>query len=277
MSTYFDHLAAAREVQIAMQLSREQLVANHSLLAPSELLGTGFTASETAAAALARRAISQLSTHGEFWQTRNPAAPEETGERATTSPLFYGIGRKAPLTSLLARPGIIITGPRRPAERTTIDISRAAAELASSGVPLIAGLSNGIEVTALQVYLQVAPELVTLILGSSPLLAYPINQRDLHKRAVDSGCAVISRVPHPAAPIRHSEHLRNLTRIPLASAAVIAETRPEPSATSAFIKTATAQHLPLFACSPNRDVPAAHRPALAQWQNPDALAELRRR
>lgn len=273
MSTYDDHLAAAREVQFAMQLSREQMAANDQLSPPARLVSEDFHPHEPTAAALARRSIRQISNHDEFWRTTNPTTNTEGG-RPYESPLLYGIGSRAAFDTLRATPGLIITGPRRPTASTAARTAAISAVLAKARVPLIAGLSNGTETTALRMYLDRAPDLVTIVLGSSPLIAYPTNQRELHKRAIASGGAVISRTPHPAPPIRHSEHLRDLTRVPLARAALVTETRPAPSTTDSFIQTAQTNSLSLFTFSTDHQVPEEHRADLPQIADPYDLSAL---
>jgi len=108
----------------------------------------------------------------------------------TVSPAsIYLAGTRARLRELLARPVVALVGGARSTYYGRELASKLAAELASAGVTVIAGLTEGIEAAAHHGALARGAGTIA-VLPAPPSAPYPVWQRHLHARVLACGCAI---------------------------------------------------------------------------------------
>jgi len=141
------------------------------------------------------------------------------------------------------KPLAAVVGTRRPSSpgaKRAFDIGR---ELGKAGIPVVSGLALGIDSMAHRGNIEAGSPTVA-VLGSSPDMVYPVSNRFLAKRILDTGGVILSEYPPGTGPRKWNFPERNRIISAIARGTVIVEA---PEKSGALI---TAR----FAVDQNRDL-----------------------
>lgn len=146
--------------------------------------------------------------------------PELLREIPSPPQQLYHIG--APLAELLKRPRVAIVGSRNVTtygRQVTTDL---AAKLAEQGVVIISGLAIGVDALAHQATLE-AGGLAIAVLPSPLDNIMPVSNRQLAKKILDQGGALVSEYPPGEIPFKQNFVARNRLVAGLAQVLLITE------------------------------------------------------
>jgi DNA processing protein len=135
------------------------------------------------------------------------------------------------------KPMVAVVGTRRPSSpgaKRAFDIGW---ELGKAGIPVVSGLALGIDSMAHRGNMEAGSPTVA-VLGSSPDMVYPVSNRFLAKRVLDTGGVILSEYPPGTGPRKWNFPERNRIISALARGTVIVEA-PEKSGaliTAAFAR-----------------------------------------
>ncbi len=129
--------------------------------------------------------------------------PELLLQIADPPPFLYVVGDTAPFTACVA-----MVGSRHATSYGLTTTRRLSADIARQGITVVSGLARGIDTAAHEGALQGGGRTVA-VLGSGLSRIYPQENRDLCRRIVDGGGAVMSEFPLEAGPDPHHFPQRN--------------------------------------------------------------------
>jgi len=141
------------------------------------------------------------------------------------------------------KPLAAVVGTRRPSSQGAKRAFEIGRELGKAGIPVVSGLALGIDSMAHRGNIEAGSPTVA-VLGSSPDMVYPVANRFLAKRILDTGGAVLSEYPPGTGPRKWNFPERNRIISGLARGTIIVEA---PEKSGALI---TAR----FAVEQNRDL-----------------------
>jgi len=125
------------------------------------------------------------------------------------------------------KPMVAVVGTRKPSSqgaKRAFDIGR---ELGKAGIPVVSGLALGIDSMAHRGSIEAHSPTVA-VLGSSPDMVYPVSNRFLARRILETGGAIISEYPPGTGPRKWNFPERNRIISGLARGTIIVEA-PEKS------------------------------------------------
>jgi DNA processing protein len=122
----------------------------------------------------------------------------------------------------LGRPGVAIVGTRRPTPGGEQFTRRLASDLAACDLTIVSGLATGIDGCAHRSALE-QKGITTAVLAHGLATVHPSGHRDLARRIVDSGGALVSEYPLKVSPGRHTFVPRNRIVAGLSVAVVVVE------------------------------------------------------
>jgi DNA processing protein len=132
-----------------------------------------------------------------------------------------GIDPVAGLARLAAQPSVAMVGARR-ASAYGLEVARELGRgLAAAGVPVVSGLALGIDAASHRGTLE-GGGLAAAVLGGGPDVVYPLTNRPLYERVLESGL-VISEMPPGQRPFRWSFPARNRIMAGLADLTLVVE------------------------------------------------------
>lgn len=129
--------------------------------------------------------------------------PELLLQIADPPPYLYVVGDTAAFAACVA-----MVGSRHATSYGLTTTRRLSADIARQGITVVSGLARGIDTAAHEGALQGSGRTVA-VLGSGLSRIYPQENRDLCRRIVDGGGAVISEFPPEAGPDPHHFPQRN--------------------------------------------------------------------
>jgi DNA processing protein len=152
--------------------------------------------------------------------------------------IFYGDSRYPPLLRELfdppallfyrgilpnpERPMVAVVGTRRPSGQAAAQAYDIGRDLAGGGMPVVSGLALGIDALAHRGNLDGGAPTVA-VLGSGLDRVYPVSNRGLARRIVESGGALLSEYPPDTEPFRWNFPARNRIISGLARGVLIVE------------------------------------------------------
>jgi len=125
------------------------------------------------------------------------------------------------------KPMAAVVGTRRPTPQGAKRARDIGWELGKAGIPVVSGLALGIDSMAHRGNIE-AGSPTAAVLGSSPDMVYPVSNRPLAKRILDSGGVILSEYPPGTGPRKWNFPERNRIISALARGTVIVEA-PEKS------------------------------------------------
>jgi DNA processing protein len=151
-----------------------------------------------------------------------PAPVRDLGER--TPPVLYGLGDRGLVTAIEPESTVTIVGSRRSSAYGRGVAHELGYGAGAAGLVVVSGMALGCDSAAHEGALAAGGRTVA-VLGNGPDIAYPPTRRDLYRRILESGGAVIAeREPGtPPAPRFFPE--RNRIMAALAGVVVIVEGR----------------------------------------------------
>ncbi|HTC59962.1 MAG TPA: DNA-processing protein DprA [Solirubrobacteraceae bacterium] len=162
-----------------------------------------------------------------------------------THPNLQVAGGRKRLESLLAQPRVAIVGSRHCTYYGREVAGRLSRDLASAGITILAGLTEGIEASAHHAALTVRQATLAVTPGP-PHHPYPVTQKHLHAQVLCRGCVVSGTQPRKTRPPRDPLQERNRLIAELAQVVILVEAT---AGAAAMVTAETALDL-------NRDVVA---------------------
>lgn len=141
------------------------------------------------------------------------------------------------------KPLVAVVGTRKPSSRASARAFALGRELGEAGFSVVSGLALGIDAMAHRGNVEGGAATVA-VLGSGPDYVYPVSNRDLARRILETGGAVISEYAPGTKPFKGHFPARNRIISALARGTVIVEA-PEKSGALITAK---------FALDQNRDI-----------------------
>jgi len=141
------------------------------------------------------------------------------------------------------KPVAAVVGTRKPSSQGAKRAFEIGRELGKAGIPVVSGLALGIDSMAHRGNIEALSPTVA-VLGSSPDMVYPVANRFLAKRILDTGGAIVSEYPPGTSPRKWNFPERNRIISAFARGTIIVEA---PEKSGALI---TAR----FALEQNRDL-----------------------
>lgn len=153
---------------------------------------------------------------------------------------------------------IAIVGSRSATRYGVSQAKRIAGELAQNGVAVISGLARGIDAAAHLGALEGGGPTVA-VLGSGLAQTYPPENKDLARRIVEEGGAVVSELAPDAQPMPYHFPVRNRIISGLSAGVLLIEARLK-SGTHSTVNHAADQGREVFALPGNVDAPGSELP-----------------
>jgi len=120
-----------------------------------------------------------------------------------------------------------VVGTRKPSSQGARRAFEIGLELGKAGIPVVSGLALGIDAMAHRGNIEARSPTVA-VLGSSPDMVYPVTNRFLAKRILDTGGVILSEYPPGTGPLRWNFPERNRIISALSRGTVVVEA-PEKS------------------------------------------------
>ena len=158
------------------------------------------------------------------------------------------------------QPAIAIVGSRRATRYGTAQARRIARELASQGVTIVSGLARGVDSAAHWGALDAGGQTVA-VLGSGVGVIYPQENKELARRILDSGGAIVSELAPDAQPLPYHFPVRNRIIAGLSDGVLLIEAQKK-SGTHTTIQYALDQGREVFALPGNVDAPGSELPLM---------------
>ena len=155
-------------------------------------------------------------------------------------------------------PAIAIVGSRSSTRYGSTQARRIAKELAQCGVTVVSGLARGIDAAAHLGALEGGGRTVA-VLGCGLTQCYPPENKELARRILDSGGAIVSELSPDAPPLPYHFPVRNRIISGLSQGVLLIEAR-EKSGTHSTIHYALSQGREVFALPGNVDAPGSELP-----------------
>ena len=153
---------------------------------------------------------------------------------------------------------VAMVGSRRSTRYGSTQARRIAGELAGSGVTVVSGLARGIDTASHEGTLAAGGKTVA-VLGCGLTQNYPPENRELSRRIVETGGAVITELPPDAPPLPFHFPVRNRIISGLCQALLLVEAQ-EKSGTHSTVRYALEQGREVFALPGNVDAPGSELP-----------------
>jgi DNA processing protein len=125
------------------------------------------------------------------------------------------------------RPMAAVVGTRKPSAKAAERAYALGRELGDAGIPVVSGLALGIDSMAHRGNIDAGSATVA-VLGSGPDYVYPVSNRDLARRILETGGLIVSEYPPGTKPLRWNFPARNRIISALARGTVVVEA-PEKS------------------------------------------------
>ena len=125
------------------------------------------------------------------------------------------------------KPLVAVVGTRKPSSQASKQAFQLGRDLGEAGIPVVSGLALGIDSMAHRGNTEAGAPTVA-VLGSSPDMVYPVSNRFLAKRILETKGAILSEYPPGTGPARWNFPERNRIISALARGVVIVEA-PEKS------------------------------------------------
>jgi DNA processing protein len=125
------------------------------------------------------------------------------------------------------KPLAAVVGTRKPSSRGARRAFEIGRELGKAGIPVVSGLALGIDSMAHRGNIEALSPTIA-VLGSSPDMVYPVTNRFLAKRILDTGGVILSEYPPGTGPRKWNFPERNRIISGLARGTIIVEA-PEKS------------------------------------------------
>lgn len=125
------------------------------------------------------------------------------------------------------KPLAAVVGTRKPSPQAAVRAFALGKELGELGIPLVSGLALGIDSLAHRGNIEAGAPTVA-VLGSSPDMVYPASNRNLARRILETGGAILSEYPPETRPMKWHYPARNRIISGMARGTVIVEA-PEKS------------------------------------------------
>ena len=125
------------------------------------------------------------------------------------------------------KPLVAVVGTRKPTSKAAERAYRLGRELGEAGIPVISGLALGIDSMAHRGNMDGRSPTVA-VLGSGPDNVYPVSNRNLARRILETGGIILSEYPPGTGPLKQNFPARNRIISAMARGTVIVEA-PEKS------------------------------------------------
>lgn len=155
-------------------------------------------------------------------------------------------------------PAAAVVGARSATRYGLSHARRIARELASAGVAVVSGLARGVDAAAHEGALEAGGRTVA-VLGSGLGQLYPPENKDLARRILDAGGAIVSELAPDAGPLPYHFPVRNRIISGLSGAVLLIEARQK-SGTHSTVNHALAQGREVFALPGIVDAPGSELP-----------------
>ena len=120
------------------------------------------------------------------------------------------------------KPLVAVVGTRKPSSQAASQAFTLGRELGEAGIPVVSGLALGIDAMAHRGNIEGKAPTVA-VLGSGPDNVYPLSNRDLARRIIETGGVILSEYPPGTGPKKWNFPARNRIISALARGTVIVE------------------------------------------------------
>ena len=153
---------------------------------------------------------------------------------------------------------VAMVGSRRNTRYGATQAKRIAGELAANGIAVVSGLARGID-TASHEGALAGGGVTVAVLGCGLTQHYPPENKELSRRIVESGGAIVTEYPPDAPPLQFHFPIRNRIISGLCQALLLVEAQ-EKSGTHSTVRHALEQGREVFALPGNVDSPGSELP-----------------